>query len=635
MLIITAPGQGAQTPGFLAPWLELPGVAERLGAASELAGCDLIRFGTTASADEIKDTAVAQPLLVAAAIVAAAALSDPALPGGVPAEAPADAAAGHSVGELAAGVIGGVLTADDAMRLVAVRGRAMAAAAATEPTGMTAVLGGDQEAVLATIARHGLTPANVNGAGQIVAAGTLAELEAFAADPPGGTRLRPLQVAGAFHTRHMAPAVAALRDAAADVTVTDPALTLLSDADGAAVTTGKEWLERIVAQVAAPVRWDLCMQTMADLGVTALIELPPAGTLTGLARRTLPGVTQLAIKTPEQLDAARDLIAEHLAEPDAHAHDHLPEWRLIVAPASGTFRSPPVRRSRGERDRHGLRGRGQGAGRQRPVSRRHRPGHRGHLQHRGVDTERLRGGRAPARHRLARRLRPQRRLRRLLLRDGQRLRRDPGGHRPARAGHRVGEDDRLGRPHGPVHLHHLRRRGRRRRGRAGRGRRAAGHRPRRLGQRRGHGGEDHHRRPQLVPAAGGPGGVPLDHYDPAPDRGAGLRAGRRRGERAVRVRPAPGEPADHRGHRAQARRTPRARGGRHRACGQHVVGLDPAGPVPDGRARGGQIGITGPAARVRRGDVLRGAGDHGTLAAPSPPLDTADPAPGPQTFTNT
>ena len=344
MLIITAPGQGAQTPGFLAPWLELPGVAERLGAASELAGCDLIRFGTTASADEIKDTAVAQPLLVAAAIAAAAALSG-GEPGAAPADpvadAIADAAAGHSVGELGAGVIAGVLAADDAMRLVGVRGRAMAAAAATEPTGMTAVLGGDQDAVLAAIARCGLTAANVNGAGQIVAAGTLAELEAFAADPPAGARLRPLQVAGAFHTRHMAPAVAALRDAAADVTVTDPAMTLLSNADGAAVTTGKEWLERIVAQVAAPVRWDLCLRTMADLGVTALIELPPAGTLTGLARRALPGVAQLAIKTPDQLDAARDLISEHLAEPDAHGHGHLPEWRLIVAPVSGTFRSPP------------------------------------------------------------------------------------------------------------------------------------------------------------------------------------------------------------------------------------------------------------------------------------------------------
>ncbi len=340
MLIITAPGQGAQAPGFLAPWLELPGVAERLGTASELAGCDLIRFGTTASADEIKDTAVAQPLLVAAAIVAAAALSGS---GGDPGDVPADAAAGHSVGELAAGVIAGVLAADDAMRLVGVRGTAMAAAAAVEPTGMTAVLGGDQDTVLAAIARHGLTPANVNGAGQIVAAGTLAELEAFAADPPAGARLRPLQVAGAFHTRHMAPAVAVLRDAAAGVAVTDPAMTLLSDSDGTAVTTGKEWLERIVAQVGAPVRWDLCMQTMADLGVTALIELPPAGTLTGLARRGLPGVAQLAIKTPEQLDAARGLIEEHLAASDRHSHGHLPEWRLIVAPTSGTFRSPAGR----------------------------------------------------------------------------------------------------------------------------------------------------------------------------------------------------------------------------------------------------------------------------------------------------
>ncbi len=335
MLIITAPGQGAQTPGFLAPWLEVPGVAELLGAASGLAGCDLIRYGTTADADEIRDTAIAQPLLVAAALAAAGALA-----GGAPGDVHADAAAGHSVGELAAGVLAGVLSPDDAMRLVRVRGAAMAAASAAEPTGMTAVLGGDEDAVLAAIARHGLTPANINAAGQIVAAGAIADLEAFAADPPTGARLRPLQVAGAFHTRYMASAVAVLRDAAADVAVTDPHLTLLGDADGAAVTTGKEWLERIVAQVAAPVRWDLCLRTMADLGVTAIIELPPAGTLTGLARRALPGVAQLAIKTPDQLEAARDLIEEHLSESDGHGHGHLPEWRLIVAPTSGTFRSP-------------------------------------------------------------------------------------------------------------------------------------------------------------------------------------------------------------------------------------------------------------------------------------------------------
>ena len=353
MLIITAPGQGAQTPGFLAPWLEVPGVAEWLGAASELAGCDLIRYGTTGDADEIRDTAIAQPLLVAAALAAAGALAGglPGLPGvsGLPGDVRADAAAGHSVGELAAGVLAGVLSADDAMRLVKVRGAAMAAASAMQPTGMTAVLGGDEQAVLAAIARHGLTPANINAAGQIVAAGSLPALEAFAADPPAGARLRPLQVAGAFHTRYMAPAVAALRHAAGEVAVTDPHLTLLCNADGAAVTTGKEWLERIVAQVAAPVRWDLCMGTMADLGVTAIIELPPAGTLTGLARRALPGVAQLALKTPDQLEAAHQLIAEHLAEhlsehlSESSGHGHVPEWRLIVAPTSGTFRSPAGR----------------------------------------------------------------------------------------------------------------------------------------------------------------------------------------------------------------------------------------------------------------------------------------------------
>jgi [acyl-carrier-protein] S-malonyltransferase len=225
------------------------------------------------------------------------------------------------------------------MRLVRVRGDAMAQAAAAEPTGMSAVLGGDEAEVLAALERQGLTPANMNAPGQVVAAGTLAGLEALAADPPAGARVRPLQVAGAFHTRFMEPAVAALRSAAAEVSVADPIITLLSNADGTAVTTGKDWLERIVAQVAAPVRWDLAMNTMTDLGVTALIELPPAGTLAGLARRALPGVAQLAIKTPDDLAAARELIAEHLSEPEGHGHGHTPEWRLIVAPTSGTFRA--------------------------------------------------------------------------------------------------------------------------------------------------------------------------------------------------------------------------------------------------------------------------------------------------------
>jgi [acyl-carrier-protein] S-malonyltransferase len=334
MLLIAAPGQGAQTPAFLAPWLELPGFAGRLGSWSELAGCDLIRAGTTADADEIRDTAVAQPLLVAAAIAAA---EDQLVTGAHLVSRQSVAVAGHSVGELAAGVLAGVITAEDAMRLVRVRAEGMAAAAAAEATGMTAVLGGDEAEVLAALQAHGLTPANVNGAGQIVAAGTLPQLAALAEDPPPGARLRPLSVAGAFHTQHMALAVDALAAAAQNVHASDPVRPLLSNRDGAVVRSGKDWLDRIINQVSAPVRWDLCMQTMGELGVTAIIELPPAGTLTGLAKRALRGVQLISLKAPQDLDGARELLAEHA---DSHADSHAPEWRLLVAPLAGTFRAP-------------------------------------------------------------------------------------------------------------------------------------------------------------------------------------------------------------------------------------------------------------------------------------------------------
>jgi [acyl-carrier-protein] S-malonyltransferase len=315
MLVIAAPGQGAQTPGFLSPWLEVPGFAERLAAWSDLAGVDLIRCGTTADADEIRDTAVAQPLLVAAAIATAEALTG----ARVPLTGLTAVVAGHSVGELGAGAIAGTITPEDAMRLVKVRSRGMAAAAAAVPTGMTAVLGGDQDQVLAAIEAHGLTPANINGAGQIVAAGTLAALAAFAADPPPRARLRPLSVAGAFHTSVMAPAVAALARAAATVPASDPVLPLLSNLDGAQVPTGADWLQRIIKQVSSPVRWDECAAAMAAMGATALIELPPAGTLTGLAKRVLPGVATLAVKTPDDLPAARQLLAEHAGAPSVRA----------------------------------------------------------------------------------------------------------------------------------------------------------------------------------------------------------------------------------------------------------------------------------------------------------------------------
>jgi [acyl-carrier-protein] S-malonyltransferase len=329
VLVIISPGQGSQLPGFLSPWLELPGIADQLATWSELAGRDLVHYGTAAGADEIRDTAVAQPLLVAAAMAAAGALF------GHIEDAPrlCGAVAGHSVGELSAGAIAGVISAEDAMRLIRVRGEAMAKAAAAEPTGMTAILGGGEAEVLAAIDAHGLTPANVNATGQIVAAGTAEQLAALAADPPRGARLRPLQVAGAFHTRHMAPAVDALRHAAEGVTANDPRTTLLSNRDGAAVRSGPEWLERIAAQVSEPVRWDQCMRSLAGMGASAVIELPPAGTLTGLARRALPGMALLAMKSPADLDAARGLVAAHAVA----AAEHTPEWRLLVAPLGGTF----------------------------------------------------------------------------------------------------------------------------------------------------------------------------------------------------------------------------------------------------------------------------------------------------------
>ncbi|MFG2315016.1 ACP S-malonyltransferase [Streptomyces tendae] len=305
MLVLVAPGQGAQTPGFLTDWLALPGAADRVAAWSDAIGLDLAHFGTKADADEIRDTSVAQPLLVAAGILSAAALGDMAgiAPGAV---------AGHSVGEITAAVFAGVLDDTAALSLVRRRGLAMAEAAAVTETGMSALLGGDPEVSVAHLEKLGLTPANVNGAGQIVAAGTMEQLAALNEDKPEGVRkVVPLKVAGAFHTRHMAPAVDKLAEAAKALTPADPKVTYVSNKDGRAVASGTEVLDRLVGQVANPVRWDLCMETFKELGVTAIIEVCPGGTLTGLAKRALPGVRTLALKTPDNLDAARELVAEH------------------------------------------------------------------------------------------------------------------------------------------------------------------------------------------------------------------------------------------------------------------------------------------------------------------------------------
>lgn len=302
MLAVLSPGQGSQKPGFLTPWLDLTGTEARLREWSALAGVDLLHLGTAADADEIKDTARTQPLLVAAALLAAEHL-------------PLDGVgltAGHSVGELGAAALAGVLSADAAITLAGVRGREMAAACALEPTGMAAVLGGDPDEVIAAIEANGLYPANRNGAGQIVAAGALDGLDKLAAAPPARTRIIRLQVAGAFHTPYMAAAETALAAEAAGITPGDPARTLLSNLDGTAVDNGAAMVQRLVRQVTAPVRWDLCMRTLADLGVTGVIELPPAGTLAGLVKRELKGDGApeiVTLNTPDDLPAARDLIA--------------------------------------------------------------------------------------------------------------------------------------------------------------------------------------------------------------------------------------------------------------------------------------------------------------------------------------
>ena len=328
MLAVVAPGQGSQVPGFLTPWLELPNFEDRMKWLGTVAGIDLIAHGTTSDEDTIRDTAVAQPLIVIAGMVSLLSLFPH------PGEAYAKVAvgAGHSVGEITAAAAANVISAEQAMVLVRERGNAMAAASAVTPTGMSAVLGGDRDEVIAKLAQHGLTAANENGAGQIVAAGTLEQLAALETDPPAGARVRPLSVAGAFHTKHMAPAVGVLAQHAKAISTHDARSRLLSNADGTVVQDGREVLKRLVTQVSNPVRWDLCMQTMLDLGVTGLIELPPAGTLVGLAKRAMPGVECVSLKTPEDMPAALDLIARHGTET---AVTDSPTWRLVVAPFKG------------------------------------------------------------------------------------------------------------------------------------------------------------------------------------------------------------------------------------------------------------------------------------------------------------
>jgi [acyl-carrier-protein] S-malonyltransferase len=301
VLVIACPGQGSQTPGFLEPWLAEPRFREHLESLSDAAELDLVKHGTVSDADTIRDTAVAQPLIVAAGLVTLAAL----LEGRSEA---IDGVAGHSVGELTAAAAAGILSETDAMTLVRERGTAMAEAAALAETGMSAVLGADESELLTLLGELDLEPANFNGGGQIVVAGTLGALAKLKENPPSGSRVIPLQVAGAFHTRYMKPAVEHLRAVAGGLERHDPTIPIWSNHDGAQVTSGSDFVDLLVGQVSSPVRWDKTMEAFAAAGVTGVIEVAPAGALVGLARRGLKGVPTVAIKSPDDLAAAHELM---------------------------------------------------------------------------------------------------------------------------------------------------------------------------------------------------------------------------------------------------------------------------------------------------------------------------------------
>lgn len=307
MLALLAPGQGAQTPGFLASWLENEASRALVERWSELIDLDLVHLGTLADSDEIRETSHAQPLLVAAGLISAAqAFADQNIT--------FDFFAGHSVGEITAACLAQSFDGDSAMGLVNVRGRAMSAAATGSKTGMSAVLGGEREVVVAALLALGLTPANENGGGQIVAAGSLEALASLSENPPPGARVRPLQVSGAFHTSVMQPAVTKLADAAREIEVNNPTSPVISNRDGAIITGGDELMARIVGQVSGPVRWDLCMQTLADQGVTGVIEVAPGGTLTGLVKRAQPTIEFFAIKSPDDIEGVREFARAHGAK---------------------------------------------------------------------------------------------------------------------------------------------------------------------------------------------------------------------------------------------------------------------------------------------------------------------------------
>jgi len=305
MICIACPGQGSQAPGFLNPWLEIPVFKEQIEKASAVLGIDLIHFGTVADADEIRDTKIAQPLIVAAGIASYEALKQ-----SLGETLVVSATAGHSVGEITAAYVSGIFDSDNALKFVQRRGNEMAAAAALAPSSMAAVVGGELDDVVAHLESVGLFAANYNGAGQVVAAGTKELIDALVATPPAGSRVVALQVAGAFHTSFMEPARPVLAAFAKELDVQDPDISIWTNNDGSLVATGQKYLDLMVNQVSNPVRWDKTMESMQRANVSVMVELLPAGALSGIAKRAMPNTVAIALKTPADLDKVAEAIGK-------------------------------------------------------------------------------------------------------------------------------------------------------------------------------------------------------------------------------------------------------------------------------------------------------------------------------------
>jgi [acyl-carrier-protein] S-malonyltransferase len=305
MICVAAPGQGSQAPGFLSAWLEIPIFKEQIEKASAVLGIDLIHYGTLADADAIKDTKIAQPLIVAAGIASYLTLKQSLGDALV-----VSSTAGHSVGEVTAAYVSGIFDSDSALRFVQRRGNEMAAAAALTPSSMAAVVGGELDSVLSHLESVGLFAANYNGAGQVVAAGSKELIEALVASPPTGSRVIALQVAGAFHTSFMEPAKPALAAFAKELIIQDPEISIWTNNDGQLIQSGQKYLELMVNQVSNPVRWDKTMASMQRANVSVMVELLPAGALSGIAKRAMPNTVAIALKTPADLDKVAEAIGK-------------------------------------------------------------------------------------------------------------------------------------------------------------------------------------------------------------------------------------------------------------------------------------------------------------------------------------